>query len=134
MNEFPTQLSAEKAIGLKSGICSAIKTKTICGGFLWSNEKMEKLDTSNYIIVNQKVAIYTYNSDGSFYKKYPTISSFCKEHKVTLGPVQRAIASKTKVRGFYISLIKVQLFKKEKVKKSESKIFQYSLDGTFLKE
>lgn len=134
IQEFPTRLDAEKAIGLKSGVCSAIKTKTICGGYLWANEKVKKLDTSSYLVVNQKVAIYTYNADGSFYKKYPTISAFCKEQKVTLGPVQRAISSKTKVRGFYISLEKLNFFQKEKVKKSESKIFQYALDGTFIKE
>jgi len=34
IQEFPTRLIAEKSIGLRSGICSAVKTKTICGGFL----------------------------------------------------------------------------------------------------
>lgn len=134
IQEFPTRLIAEKSIGLRSGICSAVKTKTICGGFLWADEKVDKLDVSKYLIVNQKVIIYAYNSDGTFYKKYPTISSFCKEQKVTLGPVQRAIATKTKVRGFYISLEKLNKFKKEFVKKSSSPVYQYNLDGTFVRK
>lgn len=134
IQEFDTQLDAEASIGLRSGICSAIKTKTICGGYLWSDKKVQKLNLENFLVVNQKVCIFVYDSSGNFLKKYDSISSFCRDKKVTLGPVQRAIKTKTKVRNCYISLEKIPHFTKPKIKKSDPKIYQYTLDGTFVKE
>lgn len=87
-----------------------------------------------YKIVTQKTPIYIYNNIGEFITKYESISDFCKENKVTLGPVQRALASKTKIKGVYVSNEKVSKFEKAKIKKSPSKIYQYELSGKFVAE
>lgn len=83
-------------------------------------------------MVSQNKPIYVYNNDKKFIEVHPTIASFCKKYKVTLGPVQRAIATKTKVRGFYVSDKKNELFIKEKTIKKVSKIYQYTLSGDFV--
>ena len=131
---FSNRRDAEKSVGVTSGVSIAVKTKTICGGFLWADEKVEKLNLSEYKIVTQKTPIYIYSNTGEFIIKYESISDFCKENKVTIGPVQRALASKTKIKGFYISDKKVSKFEKEKIKKSPSKIYQYELSGKFVTE
>lgn len=127
-------LSAQKEIGLKEGISIAITYKTLSGGYLWSFEKTNKLNLKDYKIVTQNKPLYVYSLQGEFIKKYNSISEFCKKNKVTLGPVQRAIIGKTKVRGYYVSDIKLDRFVKEKTKKSTSAVYQYSLDGTFIQE
>lgn len=46
-----------------------------------SRWKVDKLDVSKYLIVNQKVTIYAYNSDGTFYKNIPQFLLFVKNKK-----------------------------------------------------
>ncbi len=125
---------AERSVGLSSGIGSAIKYKTVSGGYLWSDTKVDKLNLKEYNVVCQNKPIYVYNNDKKFIEEYPTIASFCKKYKVTLGPVQRAIITKTKVRGVYVSDKKNELFIKEKTIKKISKIYQYTLSGDFVAE
>lgn len=132
--EYKNRREAAKSVGVSGGISAAIIYKTICGGFLWSNEKVDTLDLTDYKIVVQKTPIYIYNKNGEFVSAYNSISEFCKKYKVTLGPVQRAIASKTKVRGFYISKMKVLKFEKPKIKRSDNKLYQYTLSGQFVAE
>jgi len=133
LNEFGSISNAEKTLGVKSGISSAIKYKSVSCGFLWSFVKVDKLNISDYKINIQTKPVYAYNKNGEFVKKYNTISEFCKEHKISLHPVQTAIASKTKARGYYLSLNRVDKFIKEKIKKSSPEIHQYGLDGKFIK-
>lgn len=132
--EYINSLVASKAVGIKTGVSFAATHNTISGGFLWSYTKVDKLDISKYFVSIQNKKIYTYNKFGNFVKSFNKISEFCREYKVTLGPVQRAILSKTKVKGYYISTEKLNKFIKEKTKKSENKVYQYDLNGNFLKE
>ena len=132
IRSFINVISAEKHVGIVSGIGSAVKFKTISAGYLWSFEKQNKLDLSEYKIVVQKKPIYAYDKNGNFVKSYESISKFCKDNNITLGPVQRAIAGKFKAAGFYVSDIKVDKFVREKVKKSESEIHQYDLEGNYI--
>lgn len=125
---------AEYELGISSGVSSAVKCKTICKGFLWSDEKTDKLNINEYHIILQNKKIYSYDKFGNFIKEYNSISNFCKENKVTLGPVQRAIALKTKIKGFYLSDKKLDKFIKEKNIKKLEKVYQYDLDGNFIKE
>lgn len=134
ITSFPNVLIAEKSMGLKSGISAAIKYKSVSAGYLWAYEKYKKLDISNYKIVIQSKPIYAYDSDGNFVKKYSSLSQFCKENKITHGPVQRAIAGKFKAAGYYVSDVKIDKFIKIRHKKSESPIYQYDLEGNFIKE
>ena len=76
--------------------------------------------------------MYLYDTKGKFIREYGSISQFCKEYKVTLGPVQRAIKGKTKIAGFYVSDIKVDTFIIEKHEKQLRPVHQYSLDGKYL--
>lgn len=133
LNEYISILSAEKTVGISSGIGSAVKYKTISGGYLWSFEQVNKLNISDYKIVVQTKPVYAYDKHGNFVKEYKTISDFCRENKVSLHPVQMAIASKTKSRGYYLSTEKVDKFVKEKVVKDQSEVHQYALDGTFIR-
>lgn len=133
LNEYVSITSAEKTLGIKSGISSAIKYKSVSCEFLWSFEKVDKLNISEYKINVQTKPVFAYDAKGEFVKKYNTISEYCKEHKISLHPVQTAIASKTKARGYYLSLEKVDKFIKEKVKKDSPEIHQYGLNGKFIK-
>lgn len=86
----------------------------------------------DYRVICQKKSLYLYDDSGKFIREYPSISLFCKDYKVTLGPVQRAIKMKTRVGGVYVSDVKVESFVKEKHKKQLQKIHQYDLDGNYI--
>ena len=133
IKSFMNVLTAQKEIGLKSGISAAVKFKSVSGGYLWSYEKVTKLNINEYKIVVQNKPIYCYNSEGDFVKQYKSISEFCSENKVTLSPTQRAIAAKFKVAGFYVSDIKLDKFIKVKTKVLETEIHQYDLNGEYIK-
>lgn len=132
IKEYLSIVAAEKALNLTNGIVSAIKYKTLSAGYLWSYEKVDKLNINEYKIICQKKPLYLYDTKGKFIREYRSISQFCKEYKVTLGPVQRAIKGKTKIAGFYVSDIKVDTFVIEKHEKQLRPIHQYSLDGKYL--
>ena len=132
IKEYLSIVAAEKALNLTNGIVSAIKYKTLSAGYLWSYEKVDKLNINEYKIICQKKPLYLYDTKGNFIREYESISQFCKEYKVTLGPVQRAIKGKTKIAGFYVSDIKVDTFIIEKHEKQLRPVHQYSLDGKYL--
>ena len=54
--------------------------------------------------------------------------------KVKLYNLDYELLLKTKVKGYYISTEKINKFIKEKTIKSESKVYQYDLNGNFIKE
>lgn len=91
------------------------------------------MNISDYKIVVQTKPVYAYDKYGNFVKEYKTISDFCRENKVSLHPVQMAIASKTKSKGYYLSTEKLDKFIKEKVVKDQPEVHQYALDGTFIR-
>lgn len=132
LRKFPSTKSAVEFCN-NSGICCALKYKTICGGYLWSYNKVKHLNISKYKIVVQKVPIYTYNNQGHFLTSYESLSAFCEIFKVSLGPVQRAIKTKTKIKGQYLSREKLTKFIKPIKTKRSSTIYQYNLNGTFIR-
>lgn len=78
--------------------------------------------------------MYLYNSDGTFAKELKSQSEAVKFLDTSLGVVQRAIITKTKVKGYFISNEKFDKFVKDKKSKEIHTIYQYDLNGNFLAE
>ena len=75
IKEYFSEKEALESIGSKSkngsgGLSIAIYFKRTAFNYLWSFEKLDKLDISEYNIYSPKVFVYLYDSDGSFIKKY----------------------------------------------------------------
>lgn len=117
-----------------SNLRYAIINKTIALDSYWSEIKVCNLDSSyNYKPCNKKV--YAYNNNGEYIGEWDSINDYAKKHDVTIGTVQRAIKLKTKSAGNYVSLNKIDKFEiitKKRIR--NRKIYQYDLDGNFIKE
>lgn len=100
----------------------------------WSFEYVEKLDLSIYKNTIQRTKVFIYNSDGSYYKEFDSQSLAKDFLGINIGSLQRAIINETKVKGYYVSLKKVDKFVKSKVKKHNGPIYQYDLNGNYLNE
>lgn len=133
INKYSSITEAEIKIPNAGGIYTAIKYKTLSGGYLWSDRYYEKLDVTDYFITIQKKITYLYDKNGLLYKKYNSLSEVMKDLKVTLGPIQRAIVTKTKIKGYYISDQYLDRFVPIKYPKHIHEIYQYDLNGNFIK-
>lgn len=131
--KYSSITEAELNVPKAGGISTAVRYKTLSGGYLWSDVYYEKLDISNYFITIQKKELYLYNKDGSLYRKYDSISDVMKDLKVTLGPIQRAIIAKTKIKGYYISDQYLDKFIPIKYPKHTKEVYQYDLSGNFIR-
>lgn len=134
INKYNSITEAEIKVLKASGISNAIKYKTLSGGYLWSDIFYEKLDITKYFITIQKKSVYLYNKEGDLYKQYNSLSEVMKELKVTLGPIQRAIITKTKIKGYYISDKYIEKFIPVKYVKHTKGVYQYDLGGNFIQE
>lgn len=112
----------------------AINNKCCAFESFWTFDFVEQLDTTQYKNTVQRIPVYLYNSDGSFVKELNSQSETVRFLNTTLGVIQRAITTKTKVKGYFLSDKKVDKFIKEKPVKEIRKIYQYDLNGNFLNE
>lgn len=115
-----------------SSIGNAIRFKKMSQNKLWSDYKVDNLDTSLYSIYNPKVPVYIYNKDKTFYKMCDSMSDCVKELEDNLRHIQRAIKTGTSVRGYYISDKLFDIFEKPKFEELTGYVHQYNLNGEYI--
>lgn len=135
IEEFRSRSDAARKLDVGvSSIIKAIQRKGICMNFYWSETKVAKLNLQNFYISNIK-KVYSYKSDGSFYKEYESASAASRDLDVTANVIQRAIKNENKCSGYYLSFEKVDKFIKSSKKRiRHNKLYRYSLDGDFIDE
>lgn len=136
INSYPNEYLAATSLGGRDASSIIIAINNHCCAFesFWTKEFVERLDIETYKNTIQRINIYVYDSKGNYLETYPSIAKFAKSVNVTLGVVQRALKMQNKVANKYVSTVKVDKFVKKKVKKHCKPIYQYSLDGEFIKE
>lgn len=138
IKEYFSEKEALESIGSKSkngsgGLSIAIYFKRTAFNYLWSFEKLDKLDISEYNIYSPKVFVYLYDSDGSFIKKYSGMAECARSLQASLSHIQRSIKLGVKTKGYYISDKLYNVYQKPEVNKLKGKVHQYSLEGIYLK-
>lgn len=120
----------------KCGATIKIAVDNKCCAFesFWSLEYCSNLDVSKYKNTLQKIKVYLYKQDGTFYKEFESQSAAVREIGTTLHQLQRAIATETKVRGYFVSVDFVEKFIKTKNPKKNIKVYQYDLEGNYIGE
>ena len=110
--------------------------KTISFNSLWSTDKLEILDISNYSNIPQDKIVYKYDKNGKYLSYYKNTSELAKELQTSRENVRDSIYNKYLCKGYYLSYEKFDIFKiEQKIKRtSKDKVFQYDLEGNFLKE
>ena len=118
---------------LKS-IQRAINDKTKCSGYYISIVQYDKLDVSTmyqYKGIN-KIPVFQYDATGNYECCYESIKDAAKSLSINDSNIGRAIKLNLLVKNKYFSNVLVPFISISK-NKTSCKIYQYDLDGNFIK-
>lgn len=137
LKSFKNTTEAAKALDIdRNKITNAIYGKYAIDGywFLKENETIESyLDGS----IKKEKPIYCYNNNGEFYKSYNSFKDIKKEFKFNKPNLKRAIKNNELLYDYYWSHFKYDniLIENPEIDiKKPKKIYQYTLEGDFVKE
>lgn len=118
----------------ETAISHAVLYGHMSGEFYWSDIKVDKLDLSNKPIL-QKKSTYLYTSKGVFFMEFKSMSDTARYLDVNLSSIQKAVKLGTKISKYYISDRKFDVYpiKSQERKRSNDPIYQYDLEGNFLR-
>lgn len=116
----------------ESSIGKAVLHRTTSVGFLWSDCKFNKLDTTKFNIYSPKIRIYCYDNTGELYEIFDSMSDATKFLKCCLSNIQRAIRIGTMIKGYYVSDKLMPFFEKPKSIRLTGEVHQYALDGSYI--
>lgn len=125
---YESAVAASKTVGINvSNINDAIYNKRTSAGSLWSDS--DTINIQEYTITKENI-YYIYNESGQFIKA--ASSKECIEFLNTdRGNLTRAIKLQNKIKGYFISLEKLDNFKVN-VTKLNGKLNRYSLKGEYI--
>ena len=134
IKEFDSIVSASKEINICAASIgrSAIYKRT-SGKYLWSFEKFDKLNISEYNIYDKKIPVYLYDSNKNYIKCYESMSECCRDLNVNLSRVQRASKLGNKINDYYLSLSLSSVFIEPVFNNITGTIHQYDIKGNYLK-
>ena len=113
----------------------AIKNKTKSANSYWSLDKVEKLDLSNFKTSSNKIPVFQYSSSGEYECCYESVSDAARVNNVASTNISRACKLGYKCNNKYFSYESNSTFTKVRTETTRGKhVYQYSLDGTFIKE
>lgn len=119
----------------RTTIARAIIEKTKAANLYWSLKKVDKLDLNEFITSTNKIAIYQYSELGKYETCFESIQEAARQNNVPASNLQRAIQLGYKIGNKYFSEIYSNEFSIAKTNSlKRKKIYQYSLEGIFIKE
>lgn len=118
-------------------ISYAVRKKSKAKGYLWSTDKLELLDLSNYNLGdNHQISISIYLLDGSYYKTFTNQTQAAKELGIATSTIAHARVEGNCVHNeYYICSIKAESYDKARLEYINTRpVFRYNPDGSFDKE
>ena len=136
VKEFESKISAAEHHSVNTTLIgNAITYKTTSCGYLWSYEKYDKLDITNYNIYKTEQSVYKYSEDGKLSEIYLSITEAANSANTTTSNIQRAIKGFYKINNFYYSLeLLTKFIPQETISIKGKKLYAYSVTGEFVKE
>lgn len=137
LQSFKSIEDASRELGCSGmSISFAHINKSISFNSLWSEEKVDKLDITNFQNIPQDKSVYKYDKNGKYLSYYKNATELAKELQCARESVRDAIYKEYLCNGYYLSYEKLERFNvKEKVKRTSlDKVYQYDLKGNFLRE
>ena len=125
---YESVIAASKTVGVNiSNINGAIHDKRTSAGSLWADTDI--INIQEYMITKENT-YYIYNESGEFIKAVS--NKECVEFLETnRGNLTRAVKLQNKIKGYFISLEKLDNFKVN-VTKLNGKLNRYSLNGEYI--
>ena len=137
LKSFKNTTEAAKALDIdRSKITNAIYGKYATSGF-WFLKEGETIESYLDGSIKNSPKIYQYNVNGDFIKVYENIKVLKKEFKCNKKDLERAIKNSDKFFDYYWSYSRydnILLENLELEQKTPRKIYQFTLEGDFIRE
>ena len=119
-----------------SCIGKSIFDRTPSIGYLWSENKFDKLDIETFKIDQNKTKCYLYDINGEFVNEFNSLTECAKFINSSCNSVSNAVKGKFSIKNqWYCSDIKVDKFIPYECNNFKDKhLYQYDLEGNFIKE
>lgn len=114
-----------------ANIGTAARAKRTSMNRLWSFEKVDKLDISQYYINRQAIAVYTSNIHNEVIKEYKSLGECSRDLGVDLSRVQKSIKYKRDINGLYVHYVTDSYT--TNCKRIPRKVGQYDQNGNLVK-
>ena len=135
--EYESYYQAAVAVGCQyQSISRAVLNKGKCMSFLWSLEKVYKLDTSEFILGNAgRTEISVYDNNGAYIETLPSLKATSEKYYKNDTGIREAIQNGTLLRGNYYCYHKAERFDVARKKYLDARpVYKYNSDGLFVKE
>lgn len=136
--DYVTSYESIKHAALKmnkdhSLIWHAAYDKVTGAGYLWSTDKMDKLDITQYNLgINQRFKVYVYLETGEFYKEFNSGAECRKE--LSVYKISECYRLGVKSKGYYLSTVKAETYDIARHKYLQERVVHmYDSNGDYVK-
>lgn len=137
LKSFKNTTEASKCLDIeRERITNAIYGKYAISGY-WFLKEGETIESYLDGTIKKEPKIYMYSKDGLFYKDFENISEVKKNYKYNKNDLKRAIKNNSLFHDYYWSYFKydnILLENPEIEQKIQRKVYQYTLEGDFVRE
>ena len=137
LKSFKNTTEAAKILDIeRTKITNAIYGKYATSGY-WFLKEGETIESYLDGSIKKEPKVYMYNLDGTFFREFENISYIKKEYKFNKNDLKRAIKNTNLFENFYWSYSKydnILLENPEIESKKPRKVYQYTLEGDFVRE
>lgn len=137
LKSFKNTTEAAKILDIdRVKIINAIHNKYATSGY-WFLKEGETIESYLDGSIKKESKVYMYKISGEFFKEFENISTIKKEYKYNKNDLKRAIKNNALFKGYYWSNFKynnILLENPELEQKSPRKVYQYTLEGDFIRE
>lgn len=136
VKQFNSIEEASKEMGASFAGCisSAISYKTVSFGYLWSFDKLDSIDTTEYNNYLQKIKVFVYNENREYVGSYDSLSEAANALNIPkYTTISNCIKSGRLYKNLFFSNKEFDILPPINQFDSKSTIYQYSLDGTYIK-
>lgn len=136
IKEYSSQAkAADSVFRVTSTIRYAILNKVVAAGYFWTYEKYTKLDLNEFKTRDNRICIYQYSKSGEYDCCYESLKDAARVNNSVITNISRACRLGFLVNGKHFSYeFQPTYVKAQNETVRGKKIYQYTLDGNFIKE
>lgn len=119
-----------------SAVCHAVHDKIIAAGYLWSTDKVDKLDISLYNLgINQRRKVYVYKYSGEYFTEYESLTECNRQLKISTSLSNYLKLGLNYKKEYYFCYVKAESFDKARnIYIKNRPIYQFDSNGEFVRK
>lgn len=136
IKEFPNRQEAAREVGRGfTTIKRAIKEKVKAGNWFWADEKVDKLDLTNYKTSTNRIPVFEYDINGTYNCCYESFADAARCNNISTSSIREAALCGTICNNKKFSLEFSETFSDSKLLQLKNfPVFIYKITGEFIQE